>query len=122
MIRSATPPLTALLLTTVLIGGCAAPQATAPSSTPEARESFAASSSVDEHDNLRRGTQNGAWRSTYVPPETPPTIIRNATIMTAAGETLQEADIVLQDGKILPSGQTSTRLQTPAWWMVSDAT
>ena len=58
----------------------------------------------NELDNLKRGTRNGAWRSTYAPPVTPPTVIRGATIMTAAGETLDNADLLLQDGTIAALG------------------
>lgn len=50
-------------------------------------------------DDLRRGTPNGAWRSTYTPLPSSPTVIRNATILTAAGREL-EGDLFMQNGMI----------------------
>ncbi len=46
--------------------------------------------------------------STYRPVPSTPVVIRNATIMTAAGPTLQNATIVLRDGKILALGANVT--------------
>ena len=70
-----------------------APEVTEQATLPEA-----------DRANLLRGTRNGAWRSRYNPPAVVPTVIRNATIMTAAGETLENADIVLVDGSIAAVG------------------
>ena len=42
--------------------------------------------------------------STYKPFPSRPTLIRNATIMTAAGPTIHNASILLRDGKILAVG------------------
>ena len=68
--------------------------------------------------DLRRGTPNGSWRSTYTPPASPPTLIRNATIMTAAGQELTGADLLMQDGRITAIG---TGLSAPAGAVVIDA-
>ena len=57
------------------------------------------------------GTANGAWESTYRPLPSNPTLIRGATIMTAAGEEIEGGDLLLQDGKIAAIGRG---LQTPA--------
>lgn len=97
------------LLVVVFIGwGCASPQSMAPTADPAdseaASESTRASYSEAELEALRRGTRHGAWRSTYAPPTVPPTVIRGATLMTAAGETLHHADILLEDGQIAALG------------------
>lgn len=103
-----TRALLGLLLVVVVMGwGCAAPQPVATSdSASDAPPSEPASGTLssDERANWRRGTPNGAWRSTYEPPAAPPTLIRGATIMTAAGETLQDADLLLEDGTIAALG------------------
>jgi imidazolonepropionase-like amidohydrolase len=44
--------------------------------------------------------------STYRPFPSRPTVIRNATIMTAAGPTLRNAAILMRDGKIVAVGAT----------------
>ena len=82
-------------------------------------------SAQDRLDDVRRGTPNGAWRSTYSPLPSSPTVIRNATILTARGRELEGADLFMQDGKIeaigvnlrVPSGakeiDASGRFVTP---------
>ncbi|CAN5507943.1 amidohydrolase [soil metagenome] len=45
-----------------------------------------------------------AYASTYVPWPSRPTLIRNATILTAAGPAIQAGSILLQDGKIAAVG------------------
>ncbi|MBA3885081.1 MAG: hypothetical protein H0X67_05035, partial [Acidobacteria bacterium] len=45
-----------------------------------------------------------AYASTYVPLPSRPTLIRNATILTAAGPAIQAGSILLQDGKIAAVG------------------
>ena len=46
-----------------------------------------------------------AWISTYRPPPAPPTLIRGATVWTAAGEELEDADLLVRDGKIAAVGR-----------------
>jgi imidazolonepropionase-like amidohydrolase len=48
------------------------------------------------------------YSSTYRRRPNPPVVIRNATILTAAGTELRNAAIVLQDGKIVAIGPTET--------------
>ena len=55
--------------------------------------------------DLRRGTPNGAWRSTDEPLPSRTTVIRNASIWTAAGRELSDADLLIRDGKIAAIGQ-----------------
>ena len=68
-------------------------------------------SAQDRLSNLRRGTPNGAWHSTYTPLPSEPTVIRNATILTAAGRELEDADLFIRDGKIEALG---TDLNVPS--------
>lgn len=65
------------------------------------------------------GTPNGAWRSIYSPLPSRPTLIRGATVMTAAGRTLENSDVLLRDGQIADVGQN---LETPSGAEVIDAT
>ena len=48
----------------------------------------------------------GPYPSTYQPLPSRPTVIRNATILTAAGPMLQNASVLLQDGKVVAVGAT----------------
>ena len=70
-----------------------------------------AASAQDSLSNLRQGTPNGAWHSTYTPLPSEPTVIRNATILTAAGRELENADLFIRDGKIEALG---TDLNVPS--------
>jgi imidazolonepropionase-like amidohydrolase len=88
-------------------------------SSADDAEPQASTLSTTERDNLLRGTRNNAWRSTYDPPDAPPTIIRNATVMTAAGETLDGADLLMQNGAIAAIG---TNLDAPSDARVIDGT
>ena len=47
----------------------------------------------------------GAYASTYQPFPSQPTLIRNATILTAAGPVIERGSILLQDGKVAAIGQ-----------------
>ena len=47
-----------------------------------------------------------AYDSTYQPLPSRPTVIRNATILTAAGPAIERGAILLQDGKVTAVGQT----------------
>jgi imidazolonepropionase-like amidohydrolase len=58
------------------------------------------------------------YASTYQPLPSQTTVIRNATILTAAGPVIQRGSIVLRDGKIAAVGQN---VETPAGAQVIDA-
>ena len=60
-----------------------------------------------------------AYESTYQPFPSRPTVIRNATILTAAGPILERGSILLQGGKVAAIGQIVT---APAGALVIDAT
>jgi imidazolonepropionase-like amidohydrolase len=59
------------------------------------------------------------YASTYQPPPSRATVIRNATILTAAGPAIERGAILLQNGKVAAVGQT---VDAPADAVVIDAT
>src|SRR6185436_7148053 len=59
-----------------------------------------------------------AYQSTYKPLPSRTTLIRNATILTAAGPTIERGSILLLDGKIAAVGQNVT---APSGGLVIDA-
>ena len=59
------------------------------------------------------------YPSTYQPPLTSPTLIRNATVLTGTGTRLEHADVLLADGRISAVG---TALAAPAGATVVDGT
>jgi imidazolonepropionase-like amidohydrolase len=65
------------------------------------------------------GTPNGAWESTYAALPAPPILIRGATVMTATGDELEGADLLLVEGEITAVGRG---LEAPAGATVVDAT
>lgn len=75
--------------------------------------------SAAELADIRHGVPNGSWRSTYTVPEHGPTLIRGATIMTAAGDELVEADILLENGVIARLGRD---FDVPADAVIIDGT
>ncbi|HYT76280.1 MAG TPA: hypothetical protein VEL79_16100, partial [Vicinamibacterales bacterium] len=58
------------------------------------------------------------WASTYQAPSTRPTVIRNATILTAAGPAIERGSLLLQNGKVTAVGQA---VNAPADAQVIDA-
>ena len=62
--------------------------------------------------------QNNPYASTYQPPATRPTVIRNATILTAAGPVIENGAVLLQNGKVAAVGRT---VNAPADALVIDA-
>src|SRR6478736_3993164 len=57
--------------------------------------------------------------STYVPYPSRPTVIRNVTIMTAAGPTIRNGSILMQGGRIVSVGAT---VNAPSDAVVIDGT
>lgn len=64
-------------------------------------------------------TAMNPFPSTYKPLPSQPTLIRNATVLTAAGPVLQGASVLMQDGKIAAVG---ANLSAPAGAVVVDGT
>jgi imidazolonepropionase-like amidohydrolase len=105
-----------------LLGACAAitlacaGRTPPPATTPSARTAG---------DTGQRGATTlsapnaNPFPSTYVPFPSRPTLIRNATILTAAGPTIRNGSILLRDGKILEVGTT---VDAPADAVVIDGT
>ncbi len=107
-----------LLVVLWFLSGCTTTRSPADAPTvPEVSDQ--ATLSDAERANVLRGTRNGAWRSQYDPPAVAPTLIRGATVMTAAGETLEDADVLLQDGSITALG---SNLDAPPNALVVDGT
>jgi imidazolonepropionase-like amidohydrolase len=110
--RSAAP---AALLAAALLGGCAttgsrgaarAGEAAAePATTPAAASS--------------RGAAADPYPSTYKPLPSRPTLLRNATVLTAAGPPIEGGSVLLVDGKVAAVGRD---LEAPAGAVVVDAT
>jgi imidazolonepropionase-like amidohydrolase len=59
-----------------------------------------------------------AYPSTYKAADAPPTLIRNATVLTGSGERLEAADVLLRDGKVAAVGKS---LAAPAGARIIDA-
>jgi imidazolonepropionase-like amidohydrolase len=89
--------------------GCASPGPAAPSAAPEGGRVAA----VDLP--WRAG---GAYASTYRPPAAPPLVIRNATILTAAGDRIEHGSLLLRDGKVAAVGAA---IEVPADAVVLEA-
>lgn len=87
----------AALLSACATGG-AGPMETEPAADAPTRDSA-------EVRNLLYGMPNGAWRSTYEPLPARVTLIRDATVMTAAGEEIEGGDVLLVDGEITAVGR-----------------
>ena len=90
-----------LFLTLVLSAlACAGPQRPSPSPTPAGARDAAAGGISAPNAN--------PFPSTYVPYPSRATVIRNVTLLTAAGPTIRNGAILLRDGKIAEIGSTVT--------------
>lgn len=96
-------------------------QAPTPSSTPAGTTAATSRDTSASHALLGAVSVPNAnpFPSTYTPFPSRTTLIRNATIMTAAGPTMQNASILLRDGKIVAVG---TNVTAPADAVVIDGT
>src|SRR5256885_4023973 len=100
----------------VLLAGCASAGArtTTASAPPPAPAAPAAAGSQETAGGI--GPQ---YPSTYQRHPNPPVLIRNATIMTAAGQEIQGGSILFKDGRIVAVGPT---VDAPADAVVVDGT
>ena len=64
-------------------------------------------------------TKPAPYASTYRPIASPPVLLRNATVLTGTGERLDDADVLMQDGKIQAVGKN---LAAPQGALSVDAT
>ena len=88
------------LFLTTLMAACAATSGKAGKSDKPAPPSASQSAAPSE-----------LYPSTYRVPQSAPTLIRNATVLTGTGTRLDNADVLIVDGKIQAVGQN---LQAPA--------
>src|SRR5439155_11957472 len=115
--REATPMRVSFATLLVLTAACASagarpaqqPQATPAGNKPAAAAATDTSSSVDRPQ----------YPSTYQRHANPPVLIKNATIMTAAGQEIANGSILFKDGRIVAVG---TNVQAPADAVVVDGT
>ncbi len=99
----------------VLVVGCASAGArTKTAAAPAAASAPAAAATQDTGAGI--GPQ---YPSTYQRHPNPPVLIRNATIMTAAGQEIQGGSILFKDGRIVAVG---TNVQAPTDATVVDGT
>src|SRR2546422_353137 len=98
----------------ILFAGCASGGARTTSSAAPPAASAAAAAPQDTAGGI--GPQ---YPSTYQRHPNPPVIIRNATIMTAAGQEIQGGAILFKDGRIVAVG---TSVQAPSDAVVVDGT
>lgn len=94
------------------VAGCSS--ATAGQSTTETVPSAAADTTRD----ILYGMPNGAWVSTYTPLPSGIVLIREATVMTAAGEEIEGADVLIREGSIAAVGPS---IAAPAGARIIDA-
>ena len=106
----------------VLVAGCASGGArTAAAGGPTPVPPAAPSPTVAARDTAREGGTGPQYPSTYRRHPNPVVLIRNATIMTAAGQEIQGGSILLRDGRIVSVG-TGAQVQAPADAVVVDGT
>jgi imidazolonepropionase-like amidohydrolase len=105
-----------LALSAVTACGGRATTTASPSATPA--HDTAASAAARPTGALSEPNAN-PFRTTYQPVASRPTLIRNATIMTAAGPRIERGSILLRDGKIEAVGAS---VQAPADAIVVDGT
>src|SRR2546430_11445529 len=103
-----------------LVAGCASggtrtATAGSPTPVPPAAPPLAAVA----QDTTREGGLGSQYPSSYRRHPNPPVLIRNATIMTAAGQEIQGGSILFKDGRIVSVGTT---VQAPSDAVVADGT
>jgi imidazolonepropionase-like amidohydrolase len=96
------------------MAGLACASAPSPSATP-AHPSSASPAPPTASPADPAGT---LYPSTYHPIPAPPTLIRNATVLTAVGERIEGGSVLLKDGRIVAVGKT---IEAPAGALVVDA-
>ncbi len=105
------------LLLVIAAAACARVQATQPPGRGAAAGARAAPDSVVGRGGVSLPNAD-PFPSTYRPIPAPATLIRNATILTAAGPVIRGGAVLMRDGKIAAVGQ---RVDAPAGGVVIDA-
>jgi len=101
----------------VVLAACAGAGAQSPAGSPPAPTSPAAATPAASTDTL--SIDRPQYPSTYKRRANPPVFIRNATVMTATGQEIANASVLLRDGKIVALG---TSVTAPADAVVVDGT
>src|SRR6059036_4010751 len=99
----------------VLLAGCASAGARTTTAAPPPAPAAPAAAASQE----TAGAIGPQYPSTYQRHPNPPVLIRNATVMTAAGQEIRNGSIVLQDGRIVAVGE---KADAPAGAVVVDGT
>lgn len=94
-----------------MLSACAPRTTTTTEPAPEAAAADTAATPPRDTTGALSIPNADPFPSTYRPRQSRPTIIRNATIMTAAGPRIENGSILLRDGKIAAVGAT---VQAPA--------
>jgi imidazolonepropionase-like amidohydrolase len=105
---AASGPLTACTaLALLLAAGCASNGAAAPAARPAPAVAPAAQAATTASPAASAAAPagNGAYTSTYQRHPSPPVLIRNATILTAAGERIDGGWLLMRDGTIAAVGR-----------------
>ena len=106
----------------VLVAGCASGGArTTAAGGPTPVPPAAPSATAAARDTAREGGIGPQYPLTYRRHPNPVVLIRNATIMTAAGQEIQGGSILLRDGRIVSVG-TGAQVQAPTDAVVVDGT
>src|ERR1041384_3416720 len=113
--RSGGQTATATVVAIMLMGACAS-GAARPSGAPTPATNTAATAPPAQDTAAGIGPQ---YPSTYTRHPNPPVLIRNATILTAAGQEIQGGSILFKDGRIVAVG---TNVQAPTDATVVDGT
>jgi imidazolonepropionase-like amidohydrolase len=102
--------LTSLVLAACLVAGCAATPSQPDKGTPKKEDAKAASAASKEPVPRERPftTPDDPYPSTYRAPQSPPTLIRGATVLTGTGTRLDNADVLMVDGRISAVGPNLT--------------
>ncbi|HZH40597.1 MAG TPA: hypothetical protein VFD85_06280, partial [Gemmatimonadales bacterium] len=98
------------------VAACAGARAT-QSPTPAQHAAAPATTAASQQDSF--SAERAQYPSTYQRHPNPPVLIRNATIMTAAGQEIANGSILFKDGRIVAVG---TAVTAPADAVVVDGT
>src|SRR5881394_2093848 len=104
------------VLAVLVAAGCASGTARTSGSPSPATTAAKPATPATQDTSGRIGSQ---YPSTYTRHPNPPVLIRNATIMTAAGQEIQGGSILFKDGRIVAVG---TNVQAPSDATVVDGT
>jgi imidazolonepropionase-like amidohydrolase len=105
-------------LSVVGMAGCAGTAQARPAAAPAAPAAPAAVPATQPAAAPAAGTAPAPYSSTYHPVPSPPVLIRNATVLTAAGDRIEGGSVLLRDGRIAAVGRD---LQAPQGAVVVDA-